>query len=72
MAVTAGIEALIDELGANPEAAIVAHAPLRAARATQRIAFCHPGEPVEPGARPEIFTSPRDRRTRGYIAGRFG
>jgi phosphate transport system ATP-binding protein len=30
------------------------------------------GELVEFGPTPEIFTNPRDKRTEGYITGRFG
>jgi phosphate transport system ATP-binding protein len=44
----------------------------QAARVSQRTAFFHLGELVETGDTPEIFTSPKDRRTQGYITGRFG
>jgi phosphate transport system ATP-binding protein len=39
---------------------------------SQRTAFFHLGELVETGDTENIFTSPRDARTQGYITGRFG
>jgi phosphate transport system ATP-binding protein len=69
---TAKIEELIDELRANYTIVIVTHSMQQAARVSQRTAFFHLGELVETGDTPEIFTSPKDRRTQGYITGRFG
>jgi phosphate transport system ATP-binding protein len=69
---TARIEELIDEIRANYTIVIVTHSMQQAARVSQRTAFFHLGELVEAGDTPEIFTSPRDRRTQGYITGRFG
>ena len=69
---TARIEELIDELRANYTIVIVTHSMQQAARVSQRTAFFHLGELVETGDTPEIFTSPKDRRTQGYITGRFG
>ncbi|MFZ5791494.1 MAG: phosphate ABC transporter ATP-binding protein PstB [Pseudomonadota bacterium] len=69
---TARIEELIDELRQNFTIVIVTHSMQQAARVSQRTAFFHLGELVETGDTAQIFTSPRDRRTQGYITGRFG
>ena len=69
---TAHIEELIDELRRNFTIVIVTHNMQQAARVSQRTAFFHLGEMVEHGDTEEIFTSPRDERTQGYITGRYG
>lgn len=69
---TARIEELIDELRENYTIIIVTHSMQQAARVSQRTAFFHLGNLVEWGATEQIFTSPRDERTQGYITGRFG
>ena len=69
---TARIEELIDELRVNYTIVIVTHNMQQAARVSQYTAFFHMGELVEVGATPDIFTSPQDERTQGYITGRYG
>ena len=69
---TAHIEELIDELRENYPIVIVTHNMQQAARVSQRTAFFHLGEMVEVGDTEEIFTTPRDERTQGYITGRYG
>ena len=69
---TAKVEELIDELRANYTIVIVTHSMQQAARVSQRTAFFHLGVLVEVGATDQIFTNPRDTRTRDYITGRFG
>ncbi len=69
---TAKIEELIDELRENFTIVIVTHSMQQAARVSQRTAFFHLGSLVEWGETEQIFTSPRDERTQGYITGRFG
>ena len=69
---TAHIEELIDELRQNFTIVIVTHNMQQAARVSQRTAFFHLGEVVEHGDTEDIFTSPRDERTQGYITGRYG
>jgi phosphate transport system ATP-binding protein len=69
---TARIEELIDELRENYTIIIVTHSMQQAARVSQRTAFFHLGNLVEWGQTEQIFTSPRDERTQGYITGRFG
>jgi phosphate transport system ATP-binding protein len=69
---TARIEELIDELRENYTIIIVTHSMQQAARVSQKTAFFHLGYLVEWGATEDIFTSPKDERTQGYITGRFG
>jgi phosphate transport system ATP-binding protein len=69
---TAKIEELIDELRQNFCIIIVTHSMAQASRVSQRTAFFHLGKLVEAGATEEIFTNPRDTRTKDYITGRFG
>ncbi len=69
---TARIEELIEELRANYCIVIVTHSMQQAARISQRVAFFHLGILVEVGDTADIFTAPKDERTRDYISGRFG
>ena len=69
---TARIEELMDELSGNYTIVIVTHSMQQAARVSQRTAFFHLGQVVEVGDTEQVFTSPRDERTQGYITGRFG
>ncbi len=69
---TARVEELIDELRENYAIVIVTHSMQQAARVSQRTAFFHIGEIVEHGNTEQIFTNPREERTRDYITGRFG
>jgi phosphate transport system ATP-binding protein len=69
---TAKVEELIEELRANYTIIIVTHSMQQAARISQKTAFFHLGEIVEVGDTEQLFTSPKDERTQGYITGRFG
>jgi phosphate transport system ATP-binding protein len=69
---TAKVEELIDELRANYCIIIVTHSMQQAARVSQLTAFFHLGNLVEVGATSEIFTNPKDQKTKDYITGRFG
>jgi phosphate transport system ATP-binding protein len=69
---TAHIEELIDELSETFTIVIVTHNMQQAARVSQRTAFFHLGNLVELGDTADIFTSPQDERTQGYITGRYG
>ncbi|WP_420794399.1 phosphate ABC transporter ATP-binding protein PstB [Sphingosinicella microcystinivorans] len=69
---TAKIEELIDELRGRYAIVIVTHNMQQAARVSQRTAFFHLGTLVEYGDTAEIFTNPREQRTKDYITGRFG
>jgi phosphate transport system ATP-binding protein len=69
---TARIEELMQELQENYTIVIVTHNMQQAARVSQRTAFFHLGTLVEWGLTEQIFTSPVDDRTQGYITGRYG
>ena len=69
---TAKIEELIHELRGRYAIAIVTHNMQQAARVSQRTAFFHLGKLVEYGDTSEIFTNPRQERTKDYITGRYG
>jgi phosphate transport system ATP-binding protein len=69
---TAKIEELIDELSDNFTIVIVTHNMQQAARVSQHTAFFHMGELVEYGPTSQIFTTPRQEKTRSYITGRIG
>jgi len=69
---TARIEELMEELRAHYTIVIVTHNMQQAARVSQNTVFFHLGEVVEWGTTENIFTSPQDERTQGYITGRYG
>lgn len=69
---TAKIEELIDELREKFTIVIVTHNLQQAARVSQQTAFFHSGHLVEAGETGALFTTPRDKRTQGYITGRYG
>ena len=69
---TAKIEELIHELKGRYAIVIVTHNMQQAARVSQRTAFFHLGSLVEYGATSDIFTNPRQERTKNYITGRYG
>jgi phosphate transport system ATP-binding protein len=69
---TARIEELIDELRERYAIVIVTHSMQQAARVSQRTAFFHLGKIVEEGETSQIFTNPREERTKDYITGRYG
>ena len=69
---TAKIEELIDELSSNFTIVIVTHNMQQAARVSQMTAFFHLGDLVEYGKTSDIFTAPKEERTKAYITGRIG
>ena len=69
---TARIEELIHELRGRYAIVIVTHSMQQAARVSQRTAFFHLGKMVEYGDTSQIFTNPREERTKDYITGRYG
>ena len=69
---TAKIEELIDDLRGRYAIVIVTHSMQQAARVSQRTAFFHLGNLIEYGQTSEIFTNPREERTKDYITGRYG
>ncbi|MBB3878760.1 phosphate transport system ATP-binding protein [Sphingomonas pseudosanguinis] len=69
---TARIEELIHDLRGRYAIAIVTHNMQQAARVSQRTAFFHLGTLVEYGRTSDIFTNPKEERTKDYITGRYG
>ena len=69
---TAKVEETIDELKRDYTIAIVTHNLQQAARVSDYVAFMYLGELVEFDRTDNIFTAPRDERTRRYVTGRFG
>jgi phosphate transport system ATP-binding protein len=69
---TLRIEELMIELKENYTILIVTHNMQQAARVSDYTGFMLLGELVEFGETSQIFTSPKDERTEGYITGRFG
>ncbi len=69
---TAKVEELIAELRADFTIVIVTHSMQQAARCSDQTAFMYFGEVVEVGPTAQIFTNPREQRTREYVTGRFG
>ena len=69
---TAKIEELIHELRERFSIVIVTHNMQQAARISENTAFFHLGELIEFGSTSDIFTNPRQQRTKDYITGRYG
>lgn len=69
---TARIEELIHDLRGKYAIIIVTHNMQQAARVSQRTAFFHLGNLIEFGETSEIFTNPREDKTKDYITGRYG
>ena len=69
---TAKIEELIHALRDRYAIAIVTHNMQQAARVSQRTAFFDRGALIEEGATSDMFTNPREERTKDYITGRYG
>ncbi len=69
---TARIEELIIELTDEYTVVIVTHNMQQAARVSKHTAYIYLGELIEFDETERMFTAPKDKRTQGYITGRFG
>ena len=69
---TGKIEELCAELKKSITIVMVTHNMQQAARISDKTAFFLLGEMVEMGATEQIFSVPKDKRTKHYITGRFG
>jgi phosphate transport system ATP-binding protein len=69
---TARIEELVRELRTRYTVVIVTHNMQQAARISDTTDFFLMGEMIESGPTQMMFTSPKDKRTKDYITGRFG
>lgn len=65
-------EELMQRLKNGYTVVVVTHNMQQALRVSDNTAFFLDGELVEAGRTKELFSSPSDRRTRDYIAGKFG
>lgn len=69
---TAKVEEAMIELKKKYTIILVTNNVKQASRVSDRTAFFLMGEMVEIGKTDEIFLSPKDKRTEGYIMGRYG
>jgi phosphate transport system ATP-binding protein len=69
---TMRVEELMLELKKDYTILIVTHNMQQAARVSDYTGFMLLGELIEFGETSQIFTSPQDKKTDGYITGRFG
>ncbi len=69
---TAKIERLIEELKERFTIVIVTHSMQQATRVSNHTAFFHLGKIIESGRTQELFSNPKEKKTRDYIAGKFG
>ena len=69
---TLRIEELLWELVKRYTIVLVTHNPLQGARIDSETAFLLMGELIETGSAYDIFTRPKDKRTEGYVSGKFG
>jgi len=69
---TAKIEELVETLKEDYTIVIVTHNMQQAARISDYAAFFYKGKVIEFGDTQQIFTNPKNKRTEGYITGRFG
>ena len=69
---TSRIEELALTLREQYTIIIVTHNMQQAARISDKTVFFLLGEVIESGDTEQIFSSPRDKRTKDYITGRFG
>lgn len=69
---TGAIEDLINDLKNDYTIAMVTHNMQQAARVSDYTAYMYLGDMVEMGETHQIFTSPAQKATEDYIAGRYG
>jgi phosphate transport system ATP-binding protein len=67
-----GVEEQLRGLQAETTIVVVTHILRQARRLADHVIFLWMGELVEAGAAEQVFTSPRDERTRHYLAGDIG
>ena len=62
----------MDQLAERYTIVIVTHNKQQAARVSNYTAFMYIGELVEFGQTEQVFTKPKELKTRDYLTGRFG
>ena len=66
------IEELMLELAREHTVVVVTHNMQQATRVADKTAFFYLGELIEEGSTKQIFSMPREQRTKEYLTGRFG
>lgn len=66
------IEELMLELAREHTVVVVTHNMQQATRVADKTAFFYLGELIEEGPTKQIFSMPREQRTKEYLTGRFG
>ena len=69
---TAHIEQLMTELKKTVTLILVTHNIAQAGRVSDFIAFLYLGELIEFGPKGRLLTTPKDKRTEGFLSGKFG
>lgn len=69
---TSKIENLINHLKQKYTIIIVTHSMAQAQRISDETVFFYQGEVIEHGSTKQIFTSPKQKKTKDYISGRIG
>jgi phosphate transport system ATP-binding protein len=69
---TAHIEELMTELKQAVTLVLVTHNIAQAGRVSDFIAFLYVGELIEFGPKGQLLTTPKDKRTEEFLAGKFG
>ncbi|PWA11233.1 phosphate ABC transporter ATP-binding protein [Pueribacillus theae] len=69
---TRKMEELVGELKEDYTLIIVTHNMQQAARISDYTAFFYMGELIEFGETIQLFTSPKDKKTKDYVSGNFG
>ena len=66
------VEELAVKVARDHTVIIVTHNMEQATRISSKCAFFYLGELVEAAPTPELFATPKDKRTEDYLTGRFG
>lgn len=65
------VEQLMIELSREHTVVVVTHNMQQATRVADKTAFFYLGELIEAGPTKELFSNPRQQRTKEYLSGRF-
>ena len=68
---TSLIEELMVELARERTVVVVTHNMQQATRVADKTAFFYLGELIEEGPTRQLFSQPREERTKDYLTGRF-
>jgi phosphate transport system ATP-binding protein len=67
-----GVESQLQDLKKETTIVVVTHILRQARRIADHVIFLWMGELVECGPAEQVFSNPRDRQTRAYLAGDIG